>query len=78
MNWPAASEQAPRASGHASRLQHSICFSHSIPISRPSLSPQAFRETVTATSDHVVMSKSPNKHNRLYMQVRCWLEVVRL
>lgn len=28
----------------------------------------AFRETVTATSDHVVMSKSPNKHNRLYLQ----------
>ena len=30
----------------------------------------AFRETVTATSDHVVMSKSPNKHNRLYLQAR--------
>jgi translation elongation factor EF-G len=30
----------------------------------------AFRETVTATSDHVVMSKSPNKHNRLYIQAR--------
>lgn len=29
----------------------------------------AFRETVQATSDHVVMSKSPNKHNRLYLQV---------
>ena len=28
----------------------------------------AFRETVQATSDHVVMSKSPNKHNRLYMK----------
>ena len=39
----------------------------------PLLSPQAFRETVTATSDHVVMSKSPNKHNRLYMQVRLGL-----
>jgi elongation factor 2 len=29
----------------------------------------AFRETVNGTSDHVVMSKSPNKHNRLYLQV---------
>jgi elongation factor 2 len=31
----------------------------------------AFRETVSAASDHTVMSKSPNKHNRLYLQVRC-------
>lgn len=30
----------------------------------------AFRETVTKTSDHIVMSKSPNKHNRLYLQAR--------
>lgn len=30
----------------------------------------AFRETVTKTSDHVVMSKSPNKHNRIYLQAR--------
>lgn len=30
----------------------------------------SFRETVTASSDHVVMSKSPNKHNRLYLQAR--------
>lgn len=29
----------------------------------------SFRETVVNTSDHVVMSKSPNKHNRLYLQV---------
>merc|ERR1712139_469088 len=28
----------------------------------------SFRETVWASSDHVVMSKSPNKHNRLYFQ----------
>lgn len=28
----------------------------------------SFRETVSDTSDHMVMSKSPNKHNRLYMQ----------
>ena len=30
----------------------------------------AFRETVSKASDHTVMSKSPNKHNRLYFQVR--------
>lgn len=30
----------------------------------------SFRETVTGTSDHTVMSKSPNKHNRLYMIAR--------
>ena len=30
----------------------------------------SFRETVIGTSDHVVMSKSPNKHNRLYFQAR--------
>lgn len=30
----------------------------------------AFRETVTEASDHTVMSKSPNKHNRLYLQAR--------
>ena len=29
----------------------------------------AFRETVIGTSDHIVMSKSPNKHNRIYLQV---------
>merc|ERR1712139_78489 len=28
----------------------------------------SFRETVSASSDHVVMSKSPNKHNRIYLQ----------
>lgn len=27
----------------------------------------SFRETVINSSDHTVMSKSPNKHNRLYM-----------
>ena len=34
----------------------------------------AFRETVSETSNHIVMAKSPNKHNRLYLQVRldCW------
>ena len=37
-----------------------------IRVSEPVVS---FRETVIGTSDHVVMSKSPNKHNRLYMQV---------
>ncbi len=29
----------------------------------------SFRETVSQQSDHVCMSKSPNKHNRLYLQV---------
>ena len=29
----------------------------------------SFRETVAAMSDHICMSKSPNKHNRLYLQV---------
>lgn len=29
----------------------------------------AFRETVTQMSNHIVMSKSANKHNRLYLQV---------
>lgn len=28
----------------------------------------SFRETVQAQSDHICMSKSPNKHNRLYLQ----------
>ena len=38
----------------------------------------AFRETVTETSDHVVMSKSPNKHNRLYLQARRFMMVFML
>lgn len=38
-----------------------------IKVSEPVVS---FRETVSKTSDHVVMSKSPNKHNRLYLQAR--------
>ena len=28
----------------------------------------SFRETVSAQSNHICMSKSPNKHNRLYLQ----------
>jgi elongation factor 2 len=38
-----------------------------IRVSEPVVS---FRETVSEASDHTVMSKSPNKHNRLYMQAR--------
>jgi elongation factor 2 len=38
-----------------------------IRVSEPVVS---FRETVSRASDHTVMSKSPNKHNRLYLQVR--------
>lgn len=30
----------------------------------------SFRETVLEKSSHTVMSKSPNKHNRLYMEAR--------
>jgi elongation factor 2 len=38
-----------------------------IRVSEPVVS---FRETVSDASDHTVMSKSPNKHNRLYLQAR--------
>jgi hypothetical protein len=38
-----------------------------IRVSEPVVS---FRESVMDTSDHTVMSKSPNKHNRLYIMVR--------
>ena len=30
----------------------------------------SYRETVTSRSDHTVMAKSPNKHNRIYMEAR--------
>ena len=48
-------------------LQDDFMGGAEIRVSPPVVS---FRETVTATSDHVVMSKSPNKHNRLYLQAR--------
>ena len=48
-------------------LQNDFMGGAEIKVSEPVV---AFRETVTATSDHVVMSKSPNKHNRLYLQAR--------
>jgi elongation factor 2 len=48
-------------------LQDDFMGGAEIRVSEPVVS---FRETVSATSDHTVMSKSPNKHNRLYMQVR--------
>lgn len=38
-----------------------------IKVSEPVVS---FRETVTKESDHICMSKSPNKHNRLYVNAR--------
>ncbi len=50
-----------------SDLQNDFMGGAEIRVSEPVVS---FRETVTATSDHVVMSKSPNKHNRLYLQAR--------
>ena len=31
----------------------------------------SFRESVNGTSERIVMSKSPNKHNRLYFQATC-------
>ena len=48
-------------------LQDDFMGGAEIRVSPPVVS---FRETVTATSNHVVMSKSPNKHNRLYLQAR--------
>ncbi len=49
-------------------LQDDFMGGAEIRISDPVVS---FRETVTQTSSKIVMSKSPNKHNRLYLQVRC-------
>jgi elongation factor 2 len=46
-------------------LQEEYMGGAEVEISQPVVS---FRETVSAQSDHVVMSKSPNKHNRLYFQ----------
>ena len=50
-------------------LQEDFMGGAEIRISDPVVS---FRETVTIMSDHIVMSKSPNKHNRLYFQVGSW------
>ena len=46
-------------------LQEDFMGGAEIRISDPVVS---FRETVSATSSRIVMSKSPNKHNRLYFQ----------
>ena len=46
-------------------LQEDFMGGAEIRISDPVVS---YRETVLGTSDHMVMSKSPNKHNRLYFQ----------
>jgi elongation factor 2 len=48
-------------------LQEDFMGGAEIRISDPVVS---FRETVTATSNHICMAKSPNKHNRLYLQAR--------
>jgi elongation factor 2 len=48
-------------------LQDDFMGGAEIRVSPPVVS---FRETVSVTSNHVVMSKSPNKHNRLYLQAR--------
>jgi elongation factor 2 len=50
-----------------SDLQNDFMGGAEIRVSDPVV---AFRETVTKTSERMVMSKSPNKHNRLYMQAR--------
>jgi elongation factor 2 len=50
-----------------SDLQNDFMGGAPIKVSEPVV---AFRETVNEMSDHVVMSKSPNKHNRLYIQAR--------
>jgi elongation factor 2 len=46
-------------------LQDEFMGGAGIKVSPPVVS---FRETVSVISDHIVMSKSPNKHNRLYCQ----------
>ena len=51
-------------------LQEDFMGGAELKISDPVVS---FRETVSGTSDHMVMSKSPNKHNRLYFKA-CPLE----
>lgn len=48
-------------------LQNDFMGGAEIRVSEPVV---AFRETVNTRSDHIVMSKSPNKHNRLYLQAR--------
>lgn len=47
-------------------LQEDFMGGAEIRVSDPVVS---FRETVTSESTHTCMSKSPNKHNRLYMRV---------
>ena len=48
-------------------LQEDFMGGAEIRISDPVVS---FRETVNGTSDHICMSKSPNKHNRLVLPSR--------
>jgi elongation factor 2 len=48
-------------------LQQEYMGGAAINVSDPVVS---YRETVTERSDHTVMSKSPNKHNRLYLEGR--------
>eukprot|EP00798_Chlamydomonas_sp_ICE-L_P019978 gene19978-26689_t len=50
-----------------SDLQNDFMGGAELRVSEPVV---AFRETVSKVSDHIVMSKSPNKHNRLYMQAQ--------
>ncbi|WJX68242.1 pre-tRNA nuclear export protein [Trifolium repens] len=48
-------------------LQDDFMNGAEISVSDPIVS---FRETVLEKSSHIVMSKSPNRHNRLYMEAR--------
>lgn len=48
-------------------LQEDFMGGAEIRVSDPVVS---FRETVSSESDHTCMSKSPNKHNRLYLRAR--------
>mmetsp|Transcript_1738 Transcript_1738/g.6048 ORF Transcript_1738/g.6048 Transcript_1738/m.6048 type:complete len:845 (-) Transcript_1738:157-2691(-) len=52
-------------------LQEDFMNGAEIRVSEPVVS---FRETVTDLSDHIVMAKSPNKHNRLYFRARAMEE----
>lgn len=49
------------------QMTHQSSVLHSLQKSDPVVS---YRETVSEDSDQVCLSKSPNKHNRLYMKAR--------
>ena len=63
---PAPTQARTRVHTHTHTHTHNTCTL----IGQVSDPVVAFRETVTKTSDHIVMAKSPNKHNRMYLQAR--------